>query len=43
MFEELEITLTERKTLQDILPINQLADHISASIEIVNFVLPMGI
>ena len=42
MFEQLEITLTERKTLQDILPINLLADHISDNIEKVNFVLPLG-
>ena len=40
MFEELEITLTERNTLQDALPVNLLADHIPANIKEINFVLP---
>lgn len=39
MFEELEITLTERNTLQDALPVNLLADHIPANIKEINFVL----
>ena len=41
MFEELEITLTERNTLQDALPVNLLADHIPANIKEINFVLPL--
>ena len=41
MFEELEITLTERNTLQDAFPVNLLADHNPANIKEINFVLPL--